>query len=152
MVLPRPHRYLVSGALLALGACTGSGATVSAPIEVFYAPSCSCCGRWVSHLEENGFEVAVTAVADVAVVRRERGVPPNLAACHTAFIGGYFIEGHVPAADIRRLLAERPAVQGLAVPGMPSGSPGMSAENPIPYNTLVLDADGNVEIYARHEP
>lgn len=94
-------------------------------IDVHSDPNCGCCGAWVAHLEENGFDVNHHRDGDVRQVKIEQGVTPKLASCHTAIIDGYVIEGHVPADDIKALLDERPDVAGLAVPGMPHGSPGM---------------------------
>ena len=97
---------------------------------------------WVAHLEQNGFEVTSTDVPDMTAVKRRVGVPRSLAACHTALIDGYIVEGHVPADDIKRLLSERPDVAGVSVPGMPVGSPGMEGPNPQPYDVLAFDEDG----------
>jgi hypothetical protein len=107
---------------LALLACAQATAQT---IDVIKSPYCGCCAQWVEHLRANGFTVRVTDVEDLDPVARQHGVPDELRSCHTATVGGYVIEGHVPAADIRRLLDERPQATGLAVPGMPIGSPGM---------------------------
>ena len=119
---------------------------------VYKSPTCGCCSKWIDHMEANGFEVAFKDVANVDPIKRMNGVPANFASCHTAIIGGYFIEGHVPAEDVKRLLDERPEVAGLAVPRMPIGSPGMEGPNPEPYQVLAVGKDGTIEVFARHEP
>lgn len=108
----------------------------------------------MGHLLENGFEAKVNDVSDseLAAVKKEQGVPSHLASCHTALVEGYVIEGHVPAADIKRLLEERPDVKGLAVPGMPMGSPGMGTPTgeKEPYSVLAFREDGTTEVYSSH--
>ena len=120
-------------------------------IEVWRSPSCGCCGAWVKHLQDNGFVTRVHMVDDTASVRRAAGIPDHLASCHTAKVGGYAIEGHVPASDIRRLLAEKPAAVGLSAPGMPPGSPGMDIPDSPPYEVVIVDKGGQAKLYARHE-
>jgi len=123
-------------------------------IEVWRSPSCGCCGKWVKHLEANGFAVTVNKAAPSALdqIKRQAGITPNLASCHTAKIDGYVIEGHVPASDIKRLVTEHPDAIGLTVPNMPIGSPGM--EQPggeaEPYDVLLVKKDGAVEVFAHH--
>lgn len=104
-------------------------------------------------MEENGFAVKSVEAGDLAAVKREQQVPPELQSCHTAIVDGYIVEGHVPAADVKRLLAERPAVRGLAVPGMPIGSPGMEIEGMVDeaYEVIAFDAVGEQEIFARYD-
>ena len=120
-------------------------------IEVYKSPACGCCGEWIKHLRANGFEVRAHDVADSAEYRRRYGVPEAFASCHTARLGGYVIEGHVPAREIGRLLTERPRAQGLAVPGMPAGSPGMEQEGRRDrYEVLLFQRDGRHVIYARY--
>lgn len=104
----------------------------------------------MDHLRANGFRVKPVAVEDTAVTRKRLGIPEALGGCHTAVIEGYAIEGHVPARDIRRLLAERPAAAGLAVPGMPQGSPGMESAKPARYDVLLVDRNGRHSVYARY--
>ncbi len=113
-------------------------------IEVWKSPDCGCCGAWVDHLKAAGFDVKVNNVGDIDAARQRNGVPQALAACHTARAGGYAIEGHVPAADIRRLLKERPKAAGLAVPGMPLGAPGMESPDgrAQAYDVLLFGGDG----------
>jgi hypothetical protein len=113
-----------------------------ATITVHRDPSCGCCAGWVQHLRDAGFVVQVEETADLDAVRNRLGIPSDLAACHTAEVAGYLIEGHVSAAAVRRLLSERPIAKGLAVPGMPIGSPGMEGGKPEPYTVVLFGADG----------
>ncbi|MGI9508791.1 MAG: DUF411 domain-containing protein, partial [Geminicoccaceae bacterium] len=99
-------------------------------IQVFKSPTCGCCKMWVDHLAASGFDVEAEDVADLEPIKQMAGVPDHLMACHTGMIEGYTIEGHIPATAIKKLLAERPAIKGLAVPGMPAGSPGMPSSTP----------------------
>jgi len=119
---------------------------------VYKTPTCGCCSKWIEHLEENGFKVDSKDIPDVTPVKRMNGVPAGLASCHTAIIGGYFVEGHVPAEDIQRLLRERPDIAGLAVPRMPIGSPGMEGPNPEAYSVLAVRQDGTTTVFSRHAP
>jgi hypothetical protein len=119
-------------------------------VEVWRAPNCGCCGAWVRHLEKNGFTVKVNIVQDAAPVRRAAGIPDELGSCHTAKVNGYVIEGHVPASDIQRLLAEKPKAIGLTAPGMPAGAPGMDVPNSPPYEVLLVKGDGSTTLYKRH--
>ncbi|MFO0688565.1 MAG: DUF411 domain-containing protein [Myxococcota bacterium] len=140
-------------ALLTWTACQEAGPE-RPTIQVFKTPTCGCCTKWIDHLEAAGFEVAATDLPDLASLKAEKGVPPELGSCHTAVVDGYVIEGHVPAEDITRLLAERPAVAGLAVPEMPLGSPGMEHPDPShhqPYEVLAFGVDG-VRRFASHQP
>jgi hypothetical protein len=107
-------------------------------IAVTKDPNCSCCSGWVDHLQKAGFDVSVTQSSDLSAAKIRLGVPDALAACHTAEVEGYVIEGHVPASAIRKLLAERPSAKGLAVPGMPTGSPGMEVEGNAPQDYEVI--------------
>lgn len=116
-------------------------------IEVYKSPTCGCCGKWAEHLRKNGFAVNVRDIPDLDAFRAKAGVPAELAACHTALVGGYVIEGHVPAAEIRKLLAERPKALGLAVPGMPAISPGMDAAHGPGYAVLLFQADRPPRVY-----
>ena len=134
---------------LALLACVQSAA--AATIEVVKSPYCACCTHWVDYLRAEGFEVRVTETEDVTPTARRLGVPDDLRSCHTASVGGYAIEGHVPAADIRRLLDERPQAAGIAVPGMPIGSPGMEqGDVRQPYATILFTREGRQTVFARH--
>jgi hypothetical protein len=117
-------------------------------VTVYKTPTCGCCKGWVAHLRENGFEVKAIDRDDLTSIKRQRGVPDALAACHTAIVDGYTIEGHVPADVIRKLLKERPPVLGLVVPGMPAGSPGMESATPEHYEVYTFDRSGPKAIYA----
>ena len=121
-------------------------------MQVYRSPTCGCCGKWVDHVKAAGFAPAVHQIEDVSPVKAKGGVPENLRSCHTALIGGYVIEGHVPADAIRRLLAERPAGKGLAVVGMPMGSRGMEMEGMAPdtYEVVLFGPSGQ-ETFARYE-
>jgi hypothetical protein len=123
-------------------------------IEVWKSPTCACCGKWVKHLEDNGFAVKVNNARSSTLqqIKRQAGIEKKFASCHTAKIGGYVIEGHVPAADIKRLVEEHPDAIGLTVPKMPIGSPGMerpSGETE-PYDVLLVKKDGSVDVFASH--
>jgi len=142
--------FLTLGFALVLAvACSAAEAE---EVTVYKSPTCSCCQRWIDHLEANGFEVDTREVPDVKPVKQEKGVPQQLASCHTAEVDGYVIEGHVPASDIKRLLEERPPVRGLAVPEMPIGSPGMEGPNPEPYDVIAFDDKGKTEVFSSHAP
>ena len=120
-------------------------------MTVYKTPTCGCCGKWVTHLEENGFSVKTITLEDLTGIKTEAGVPSRLASCHTGVIDGYAIEGHIPASDILRLLKEKPDVAGLAVPGMPIGSPGMEmGDRRDPYRVYSFDEDGELAVYAEH--
>jgi len=121
-------------------------------IQVYKSATCGCCIRWIGHLRDHGFTVTATDVGDMSRIKRDNGVPLGLSACHTALVDGYVIEGHVPAADIMLLLAERPDVSGLILPGMPIGSPGMEGPNPESYKVLSFDDAGTVREFATHQP
>jgi len=121
-------------------------------LTVYKSPTCGCCSKWIEHLEVNGFEVESENRGDMPIVKAKNGVPAQMASCHTAIVEGYVIEGHVPAEDISRLLDERPALSGLAVPNMPIGSPGMEGPNPERYQVLGFDSEGRVVSYATHGP
>lgn len=121
-------------------------------VEIWKSDSCGCCGEWIKHLQKNGFATKVNSVADAAPMRSAFGIPDRLGSCHTAKVGGYAIEGHVPASDIRRLLAEKPKAIGLAAPGMPPGSPGMDVPNSPPYEVLLVRPDGSTALFMRHVP
>ncbi len=120
----------------------GSGTASADTITVYKTPWCGCCTSWIEHLQRDGFDVRVIEREDLAPVRASLGVSDALASCHTAKVAGYAIEGHVPAAEIRRLLKERPGAAGLAVPGMPMGSPGMETPNPPDaYDVILFDGE-----------
>lgn len=125
-------------------------------VEVYKSSTCTCCTKWVAHLRQHGFSVTATDVADLTEIKMRHKVPDDLSSCHTALVGGYVVEGHVPAADIRRLLKERPPVSGLAAPGMPVGSPGMEGPNPEAYDVLAfvltVGGRGKVQVFSSHRP
>jgi hypothetical protein len=127
-------------------------AEVLPKVVVHKSPYCGCCEQWVEHMKHAGFEVEVREVDNLGPIKEALGVPAGTGSCHTAEVGGYFVEGHVPAQDIKRLLAERPVAKGLAVPGMPPGSPGMPvpAGQEQPYEVLLIGAGGSATVYARH--
>lgn len=142
----------LTGVVLLAGTWLWSGnlAAQAAEMTVYKSPWCGCCGAWVEHLQANGFSVAVKEQEDLDPVKRAFGVPEPLQSCHTAVIEGYVIEGHVPAADVRRLLAERPQARGLAVPGMPVGSPGMEQGGRRDRYEVILFGDGAPRVYSRY--
>jgi len=120
-------------------------------VEVFKSPYCGCCGAWVEHMEHAGFTVKVTPVEDVNASRAQLGMPATYGSCHTAKVGGYLLEGHVPAQDVKKLLADKPAAVGLAVPGMPLGSPGMEAGGrQDAYDVLLVKEDGKASTFTQY--
>ena len=121
-------------------------------VVVYKSPWCGCCQGWTEQMRASGFEVTVREKEDLTAIKRLSGVPEALQSCHTAFVGGYVVEGHVPAGVIEKLLAERPRVQGLAVPGMPVGSPGMEGAHPGPYDVVKFAKDGTAAVYERVRP
>ena len=147
------RRLLLASLVLGL-----PGLALAAPakvkVEVWKSPYCGCCKDWVAHLESSGFAVSVHEVGDLDGARRQLGMPERYASCHTAKVAGYLLEGHVPAADIRRLRADKPKAIGLAVPGMPVGSPGM--DGPVyngrrdPYDVLLVQGDGLASVFASY--
>lgn len=139
-----------ASAVLTLAIVRGTGAEPALPpVTVYKSPTCGCCGEWVKHMRASGFRVETHEVADVTPFRRKYGVSDTLSSCHTAIVGGYAIEGHVPAADIKRLLREGTRAKGLAVPGMVAGSPGMEQGAPKPYATIVFDERGS-KVFESH--
>lgn len=150
------RRSLLQGlALLAAGAAAALPAQSRTAIEVWKDPDCGCCKDWVTHLQSNGFEVRVHDSGNNAA-RSRLGVPAKLGSCHTALVGGYAIEGHVPAREIRRLLSEKPAAIGLSVPGMPVGSPGMDdavyGGRRDPFDVLLIARDGSTRVFQSYRP
>lgn len=154
-----PFGLLASALVLILGgavagpklvAAFGAPAASAGTITVFKSPTCGCCSKWVDHLKENGFTVKVVSMDNVDPIKRKFGVSDDLASCHTGVIDGYALEGHVPADLIKRLLAEKPAVAGLAVPGMPMGSPGMEQGGGNDrYEVLTFTRTGHTAVYAK---
>jgi hypothetical protein len=143
-------------------AAPGSDATEAADVAAMAADprlvvvhkteSCGCCHLWVEHMEKNGFKVVVRNVDNLNGIKERVGVPYGMGSCHTARVGGYFIEGHVPAADVARLLDARPEAKGVTVPGMPLGSPGMEVASgeTQPYEVLLVGRDGETSVFAQH--
>jgi hypothetical protein len=117
--------------------------------DVYLTPTCGCCGKWVQHLEAAKFTVKRTVTPELDAVPARRRVPENLRSCHTAVVGKYLVEGHVPVDLVERLLRERPDIAGIAVPGMPIGSPGMEGPNARPYSIVAFKADGTTYEFAR---
>lgn len=146
-----PRMTRRSALLAAVGALIPAGALPAAEelvITVHKDPTCGCRSGWVQHLQKSGFVTKVIETKDIDAVKTRLGVPDDLAACHTAVVSGYVIEGHVPAAALRHFLAEKPNAAGLAVPGMPIGSPGMEGGSPEPYQVVLFGPDGR-RPYAR---
>ena len=171
--LPLLPALLLAGCGMPAASDTAAAAAVSAPdpaasdaavdtaaslatalplVEVYKSPACGCCGGWVTHLRQSGFPVEVHEVEDLEPVRKQFGVPYGKGSCHTARVDGYVVEGHVPAGDIRRLLAERPNARGLVLPGMPAGSPGMETPDGfVQRHTVELAThDGGTSPWATH--
>ena len=121
-------------------------------VLVYKTPTCGCCNGWVEHLEAAGFTVDARNVTDLMSVKRDGGVPVQMSSCHTAIVDGYVVEGHVPADQMKRLLAERPDIAGIAVPGMPTGSPGMEGAGAQPYQVLSFTHDGHAAVFAEVDP
>ncbi|SFL89921.1 DUF411 domain-containing protein [Marinobacter zhejiangensis] len=136
---------------LALGLSPMAPALAGETVTVYKSPSCGCCTDWVKHMEDNGFDVEAINTQRINQIKAEAGLPQGLASCHTAFVGDYVIEGHVPASDVQRLLAEAPAARGLAVPGMPVGSPGMEmGDRQDDYTVILFNEAGQTQPFAHH--
>lgn len=131
------------------GAEPGDSAATLTQVTLYSEKECPCCHKWAAHMEANGFVVSTVIVDDVGRKKDELKVPSVLHSCHTAVIGGYIVEGHVPAGEIRRFLSERSSERGIAVPGMPGGSPGMESDPKVPYEVLAFRADGTTRVFAR---
>ena len=130
--------------LIAMAAQAGTA------VEAYKSPYCGCCAGWVEHMRQAGYEVTVHNTDNLNPIKQKHGVTRDIASCHTAFVGGYVIEGHVPAREITRLLREHPMVAGLAVPRMPVGSPGMDGGTPEPYDVLTFNGSGGTSVFARY--
>lgn len=139
-------RIVLAGAL---GLPLAASAALPA-IDVYKSAQCGCCSEWVKHLKANGFTVNAVNVENPSDYRQKAGIPSQLGSCHTGMVGGYGIEGHVPAADIKRLLAEKPKARGLAVPAMPLGSPGMEGPRKDPYDVLLVGTNGSFTVYKHY--
>lgn len=121
-------------------------------ILVYKSPTCGCCNGWIEHLEAAGFTVDARDTTDLMSVKRDAGVPVGMSSCHTAIVDGYVVEGHVPAEHVVAMLDERPEIAGVAVPGMPIGSPGMEGANPEPYQVMHFSSDGSSGVFADVDP
>ena len=124
--------------------------TQAEEILVYKSPTCGCCKKWVKHLRKEGFNVKTKDYRDMKPIKKRFGVQPKFQSCHTAKVGGYFIEGHVSASDIKKLLKEKPDIKGLSAPGMPMGSPGMEGHRKDKYNVIAIDNNNNLTIYSKH--
>jgi hypothetical protein len=133
-----------------LTAATPSQPARAAAITVYKSPWCGCCEQWIGHMRTQGHAVTSRNMEDLDAIKKMSGVPEALQSCHTALVAGYVLEGHVPAADLARLLAERPEARGLAVPGMPGGAPGMESAAAEPYDVMLFQADGGTRVFSRH--
>lgn len=120
--------------------------TETISVTMYKNPNCECCEKWAAYMEDNGYAVSVIPSDTLAAVKKKYGVPNNVSACHTALVDGYVVEGHVPVEAINKLLQERPDVKGIAVPGMPAGSPGMT-ENPSPVDVYFFNGRDQVAYY-----
>lgn len=153
-------KALVFSAILALAVggvvLAQSGRAATPRMEVFKSPTCGCCAKWVDHIVEGGIRVKVTDLSDVALeaLKQKHGIPRTVQSCHTGVIDGYVVEGHVPVSEVQRLLAERPSVTGIAVGGMPIGSPGMEVpgQRPQTYNVVTFDRQGTVQVFSTQNP
>ena len=147
----RRFAWLAAGGLLLLGGGLWLGLQSTpgmAEVTVYKSPTCGCCNAWIDHLEENGFTVKVHDHQDMAPIKQQIGVPYELRSCHTAKVGDYVLEGHVPADLVVEMLTKKPAIKGLAVPGMPMGSPGMEGPRKDPYDVVTFTDDGTTTVYA----
>jgi hypothetical protein len=152
MLMLARRRLLATG--LALAAVRPAIAAALPMLELWKMRACGCCTAWSRHFESAGFPTLVHEVDDVGAIRAEAGVPDDLGGCHTGKIAGYVIEGHVPVSAVQRLLAERLPIAGLAVPGMPLGSPGMEIEGQPaePYDVIAFSADGSRSLFMKVRP
>ncbi len=147
---------VLAGALTlstAQGYAALSGAADTKPSVVVYkSPTCGCCSKWIEHMKANGFDVKSTDMDDVGTVKKQYGVPVDSQSCHTALVEGYVLEGHVPATAVKKMLKDKPKVVGLAVPGMPVGSPGMEVPSGQvePYNVVSFDKAGKTAVFEKH--
>jgi len=138
-------------ALASLGTVVARQGQAGPLVEVFKTPTCGCCSKWVEHMRGNGFTVRTTDLNDLTQIKKSRGVPDQVQSCHTAVVNGYVVEGHVPASDVNRLLKEKPAITGIAVGGMPAGSPGMDfpGTKAQPYDVVAFGKSGT-RVFAKH--
>jgi hypothetical protein len=143
---------LTTVGLASLGVAAAQQKPAGPLVEVFKSPTCGCCANWVDHMRASGFTVRTTDVKDLSQIKASRGIPGPVQSCHTSLVGGYVVEGHVPAADVHRLLKEKPAIAGIAVGGMPVGSPGMEFEGlkAQAYDVMAFDKSGQTRVFAKH--
>ncbi len=126
-------------------------ATLASEITVFRSPTCGCCGQWIEHAKAAGFQVKDEVTEDMDAIKQRYGVPQSLISCHTTVVGDYVVEGHIPAEDVQKLLTEKPDIAGIAVPGMPIGSPGMeSGDYTEPYTVFSFTESGEIDAFAEH--
>lgn len=145
----KQHRRILPA--VAAAAVFLSSAASAATLTVNKSPFCGCCAKWIEHVRQHGLAVKTVETQDLDAVAKRLRVPDAVRSCHTAEIGGYFIEGHVPAGDIQRLLSQKPKALGIAVAGMPPGAPGMDSGGPTkPFATLIVSATGKPRVYAQH--
>jgi hypothetical protein len=135
-----------------VAAATFAGQQKQPTVDVYKSATCGCCSMWIEHLKASGFTVRATNREDLTELKAKHGVPPRVQSCHMAVVDGYVVEGHVPAADVQRLLKERPPIVGIAVPGMPIGSPGMEVpgQKADPFDVLAFDKAGQTRVFASH--
>ncbi len=145
-MIPRVRHFLLAAIF---GLCLLTAAP-KPQMTVYKTATCGCCSKWVDHMRAAGFAVNVVTVPATAEYRAKHGIPDRFASCHTATVGPYTFEGHIPAADIQAFLKTKPKARGLAVPGMPMGSPGMEGPRPQPYQTLLIDLEGAAKTFAQH--
>lgn len=151
----RRREFLQTAVALTAGAGVSGAQAAARPtwpgVEVYKNPSCGCCTAWVAHMRAAGFTVKVVNVDDTTAARQRAGLPDRYGSCHTAFVDGYALEGHVPADEVKRLLTVRPVAVGLAVPSMPPGSPGMEVgDRHDPYQVLLIDRQGRATVFASY--
>lgn len=145
------RRSLILGSIVAVSLLPMKlPAHAAQTLEIYKTPWCGCCTAWADQMREAGFPIAVTVIEDIEPLKAKAGVPADLASCHTAFIEGYVVEGHVPANEIARLLEERPRATGLAVAGMPMGSPGMEVDGPADAFEVILFSPAGRMVFARY--
>jgi hypothetical protein len=140
---------VTAGASARLFGWTQAPMTSGTAIEIWKTPTCGCCKMWVDHMQKAGFRPTVHDLDDVSPIKRKLKVPAALQSCHTAVVGGYAIEGHVPADLVRQVLKQKPAIAGLAVPGMPMGSPGMDGPRKDPYDVVAFEQNGRATVFAK---
>ncbi|OWW22635.1 DUF411 domain-containing protein [Noviherbaspirillum denitrificans] len=143
-------QFLLRAAVAALLAGPVLGHAAAPVIDVYKSAYCGCCGDWIKHLESSGFTVKTHVVANPSDYREKNGIPNDLGSCHTGVVEGYAVEGHVPAADIKRLIAEKPKAKGLSAPGMPMGSPGMDGPRKDPYDVILVEGNGRSRVFSHH--